>query len=352
MKLYFPLNHYDKNYRSHVFPLLKPFFKNKEFTDDERVELYGVSENEFKFTDLIKNADIIILPMSWNYYVITKQTPKAEKLIQEAKEYNKRVVIVITGDYGVAIPNFQNVLTLRTGGYRTKLNCTHYGIPVFIDDPMKRIYDTTDVLLNYNQKPIIGFCGQTNEALKNALKEIVKVSYRNLAYYIGISNQLPQQIQSTSFNRSRVLNIVKISKTLTANFIERKQYRAGVVSKEDRVKTELEFYDNILNSNYVVCIRGAGNFSVRLYETLAMGRIPVFINTDCVLPLLKDIDWKKHAVWIEFNELNKLEEKIVEFHNRFSEEEFKKLQVSNRKVWEDKLTLKGFFKSFLNTIEQ
>ena len=94
MIVFYPYNHYDKNYRAQVFPLLKPFIKNEEFTDAERIEMYGVSENEFRFTDLIKNADIVILPMSWNYYVITKQTFKAEKLIQEAKEYNKKVAII------------------------------------------------------------------------------------------------------------------------------------------------------------------------------------------------------------------------------------------------------------------
>jgi hypothetical protein len=352
MKLYCPSNHYDKKYRSHLFPLLKPFFKNKGFTDDERVKLYGVSENDFKFTDAIGQADIVILPMSWNYYLVTKQLHKVEKLIEEAEVLHKKVIIIITGDYGVAIPNFRNIIVLRTSGYRTKLNKFHCGTPVFIDDPMKRMYKTTVVEQNYAVNPVIGFCGQTNTSLSNALKELLKVIYRNILFYLKVNNQLPQHIQSTTFNRSRVLNVVKNSKTLRANFIERRKYRAGVVSKEAREKTELEFYDNMLGSNYVICIRGAGNFSVRLYETLAMGRIPVFINTDCLLPLPMDIDWSKHSVWIEFNELYKLEEKIIEFHNSFSEEEFKRLQLSNRKVWEEKLTLKGFFKSFLNTIEQ
>ncbi len=352
MKLYFPENHYDNNYRSHVFPLLKPFIKGDGFTDTERIEMYGVSEKEFCLVSTITDADYVVLPMSWNYYVETKQVHKAEILIQEAKEYNKKLVIVITGDYGVAIPNLKNAVVFRASGYRTKLNESHQGIPVFINDPLKRIYGTTEIVCNYSKKPIIGFCGQTNASRVNAAKELMKVLFRNVKFYIKLSHQLPQQIQSTTFNRSKVLKVIKKSKQLSANFIERKQYRAGVVSAPDRKTTELEFYDNMLNSNYVVCIRGAGNFSVRLYETLAMGRIPVFINTDCILPLPKDIDWTNHAVWVEFKELGNLEEKILEFHNSFSEEEFKQLQMSNRKIWEEKLTLKGFFKTFLNNIKR
>ena len=66
----------------------------------------------------------------------------------------------------------------------------------------------------------------------------------------------------------------------------------------------MEFYENMVSSDYIVCVRGGGNFSVRLYETLAMGRIPIFINTDCLLPLNKSIDWKKHVVWIEREDID------------------------------------------------
>ena len=51
---------------------------------------------------------------------------------------------------------------------------------------------------------------------------------------------------------------------------------------------------------------------------------------------------------VEFNELNSLEEKVLAFHNSMSSEAFKQLQKSNRLLWESKLTLKGFFKAYLN----
>lgn len=352
MKLFFPKNHYNSNYRSHVFPLLKPFFKNNEFTNEERINLYGVSEKEYDFVQEIKNASIVVLPMSWDYYLLTKQLHKAKDLIDKAVKYNKKVLVVTVGDYGVIVPEFKNVLVLRTSGDSINLNKNNKGIPVFINDPLKRIYNTKDVDGNYSKQPIIGFCGQTNASVTNALKESLKVGFRNLKHFIGLSTHAPQKIQSTSYNRSRVLSIVKKTVRLKANFIERKKYRAGVITNEERKKTELAFYENMRNSNYVICIRGAGNFSVRLYETLAMGRIPVFINTNCLLPLFDDIDWKKHVVWIESYETSKIEERILEFHSNLSENEFKQLQFSNRKLWEDKLTLGGFFKSFLNTIEQ
>ena len=102
-----------------------------------------------------------------------------------------------------------------------------------------------------------------------------------------------------------------------------------------------------MDSDYVVCVRGAGNFSIRFYEALAMGRIPVFINTDCALPFDDELDWKKHVVWVEFKERHKVAEKVANFHRAISEKDFIDLQLANRKLWEERLTLGGFFKEFI-----
>ena len=119
--------------------------------------------------------------------------------------------------------------------------------------------------------------------------------------------------------------------------------------KKEREST-IEFYQNIVDSDYVVCVRGAGNFSVRFYETLAMGRIPVFVNTDCLLPLSDKINWKKHVVWVEEKEIPIINKKIVDFHNSLSIKDFKELQLANRTLWLESLTLGGFFKTFFKNL--
>lgn len=70
MKLYFPSQHYNKTFRGHVFPLLKPFLKNEGFTDDARQEMYGISEKDVEFVATLAAADVAVLTMSWNYYYL------------------------------------------------------------------------------------------------------------------------------------------------------------------------------------------------------------------------------------------------------------------------------------------
>ena len=344
MKLYYPKSHYSKAHRGLLFPLLKPFIKAEGYTDAERVATYGVSEMDFEFTDILQEADLVILTMAWNYYVKTKQEGIAISFVNECAVLNKKVVAFNAGDFGVRIPYFKNLIVLRPSGYKSKFTDNEYAFPAFIADPLKKYFDTDKVFQRpYKNKAIIGFCGQANLSRLNAIKEIFKTFLRNIKCYMGFSKEEPQQLLSTSFLRASVLKALEKSEDVKTNFIFRKKYRAGVTNEKDSHKTTLEFYNNLKDSDYVVCVRGAGNFSVRFYETLAMGRIPVFINTDCALPFNKQINWKNHVVWVEHKERSQVAQKVKEFHEALSKEDFIDLQLSNRKLWEKQMTLSGFF---------
>ena len=99
-------------------------------------------------------------------------------------------------------------------------------------------------------------------------------------------------------------------------------------------------------------MRGTGNFSARLYETLAMGRIPIFINTDCILPFENVINWRNHVVWIEYDEVEQISDKIIEFHRSLSSMSFTKLQQDNRSLWEEYFKFSGFYNQFVNLLQK
>lgn len=331
-----------------MFPLLKPFIKGDSFTDAQRVEMYGVSEKDFEFTEKSEDADLVILTMAWNYYEKTKQIDMAISFVKECGVKGKKVIVLNADDFGVRVPYFENLLVVRPSGYKSKFSKNEYSLPSFIADPLKKYFDTTEIITRpFQAKPVVGFCGQANASFPNATKEILNTALRNLRFYLGLSVQEPQQLLSTSYLRASVLRRLEKSTGTTPNFILRKKYRAGVKADKDNHQTTLEFYNNLKDSDYVVCVRGAGNFSIRLYETLAMGRIPIFINTDCALPLDDKINWKRHVVWVECNECHLVVEKLIEFHKGLSEQEFIDLQLANRKLWEEKLRMGGFFKHFI-----
>lgn len=350
IRIYTAFNHYTAQNRKYLIDILKPFIgKPENYSNTQRIAEYGISNNDIEFVDNITKCDVSILPMSWNYYREHNKIHEAESFLSDSQNANKRVISWNSGDFGVHIPQYNHLTVLRQSGYRSLLPDYHIGMPVFISDPINK-YAPNNIssLRSKNTKPIIGFCGQSKGTYLKYTGDIFRTIWRNLQYYFRLSFYEPQDIYPSTLKRVRILNKIEQNPLLITNFIRRDKYRAGAQTIEERQRTTQEFYDNIYNSDYIVCVRGGGNFSVRLYETLAMGRIPILINTDCILPFENEIDWKRHVVWVEEDEINNVSDKILEFHQKHSNEEFLNLQKLNRTLWEEYLSFHSFNKRILN----
>lgn len=344
MKLFYPSNHYSPFFRKEVFPLLKPFIKKEKITDAQRQALYGISDTDFGFIDTIDDAHVVILPMTWNFYTQQNRLDEAYDLVNQAKEKGKHVWSFNSGDYGVQLPAFDNVVVFRQGGYVNNNYSGHTGFPSIISDYVRENHlEHTLINATYGEQPIVGFCGQARSSWYIACKEMTKQGLRNLRSKMKFSNFEPQEIVATSFLRASLLNQLEAAHNVDCRFIQRKKYRAGITKNKETHKTTTEFYNNILESQYILCVRGAGNFSVRFYETLMMGRIPLYVHTDGYLPLSDEVDWKSHVVWVEYKDRHKIVESLLQFHQQLDKKSLVALFASNRKLWEEKLTLSGFF---------
>ena len=346
-KIFFPKELYDPRYRGQMFPLLKPFLKNQECTDAERMDLYGISSREISFVEDPMLADVLILPMSWNHYVLSGKKDNALKFINRNSHLEKKIFIYNAGDIGYKIPHFPNTFIFRLTINRLPKEDNVIIIPPFIQDPLETFYSSRAISLRqYADKPMIGFCGFAKTSKVDATVELLKIKFQNILSLLGLRNEEPQQLLSSSFFRGKVLNILKRSSAIDTNFTVRKDYRAGIMHDNSH-RTVMEFFNNIRNSDYVLCARGSGNFSVRFYETLAMGRIPIYINTKGALPLEDEIKWKDHVVWVEKNEVHHIGKKVFDFHNKMDSGTFNDLLKNNRKLWEERLTLGSYFKTIL-----
>lgn len=345
MKIFYPKSHYDASHRGHVFPLLKAFIKNKTYTDVDRFKDYGVSDADFQIVDEPSKAEHILLTMSWWYYLNTNTLTRAIVFIEKMNTLGFKVWIHIPGDADLDIPKHLNVNILVQQGYTSKLRDDVFCYPPFIDDPLKAYFQTTTKNhREFNSKPTLGFCGYADGNLYNALKEVTKISIKNLLYRLNIKPQKPHHVRSSVYKRFQILKRLEFDKRLQSNFILRKNYRAGLIDNKVAHKSTIDFFDNINNSDYVFCYRGAGNFSIRFYQTLAMGRIPVFINTDCILPFENQIDWKNYVIWVEEENEAYISDNILDFHSGLNTETLNKQFQKNRELWETHLRLGSFFK--------
>jgi hypothetical protein len=107
-----------------------------------------------------------------------------------------------------------------------------------------------------------------------------------------------------------------------------------------------EYLENMIGSDYVLCVRGDGNWSVRFYEAMCLGRIPVVVDTDLVMPYDFLLEWRDYGVWIDRSDIANIGEHVAAFHERLSEPEFEDLQRECRGLWERYLSPVGFFRNF------
>jgi hypothetical protein len=96
------------------------------------------------------------------------------------------------------------------------------------------------------------------------------------------------------------------------NVVTRGYLRASPSTREANRRT---FTDNLLRNPYALCVRGRGNFSYRLYEVMSLGRIPLFIDTECVLPFDHLVDWPSELAWVSRDMVGKSAAILRAFHD-------------------------------------
>jgi hypothetical protein len=351
-KIYIPTINFNEVNKISIFVLTRPFFATYGWVNDvKNKEIWNLPQSICYVTS-VEEADFVLLAHPINWYYKNKKNKELSIINDECKKLNKRIYTFINNDFGIAFQEYSNIIYYRIGGFKSQLSNNNIGFPVALSDHFQRLYNLENPILRKKSlKPIIGFCGHaTNSPLKR-VKEILKcVLENNKRFFKNPLRKDWEPLFASAYERWKLLQLLQQSSVLECCFILRENYRGGAKTKEIKEKTTLEYYDNLLQTDYVLCLRGAGNFSVRFYEALMMGKIPIFVNTDCLLPLEDEIDWKKQVVWIEWKDRKNIANIVADFHQKISEEEFIQLQLSNRQIWKEKLTTSYYLNKISNAV--
>lgn len=249
-----------------------------------------------------------------------------------AKQFNKPLILIFYRDpsYKIDIPN---VIVFRTSLYKKEKGNNEFGMPAII----------TDILLNQpfqpilkSEKPSVGFRGQS-APLKLPYTAQLRLSVNEWLQKLHI----PQSIEMF-YNRGYIARRAAIKACL-----KNEQIAADITITTpfdiENKNSNLLFEQNIFNNQYSLAVSGHGNYSFRLYQILSAGRVPLFIDTDCVLPFEEFIDWKKHMVWVDEKDAKYADSILLDFHHTIHADDFIAMQVNNRKLWEQYLNYTGFF---------
>ena len=289
-------------------------------------------------------ADWFLLPMHWSYYLWNDRSnmPEAARLANLAGQHNKRLLIWFKGDLVPIIP-FDNAVVFLPGMIRSKARPNQKACPVFIDDPLPKFANGDPPYRKKQSRPSVGFCGYASSGIAKTLWSVIQCGKLNLLSHIGRYDYEAIPMIPATGKRAQALRRLERTPGLETNFIIRTKYTPPESHRpKNAIDTSREYFSNILQTDYTVCLRGYGNWSYRFYETLACGRIPIFIDTDCVLPYESDLDWRKYCVWVKDSELDHIADKVAEFHASLSPDAFVELQMACRQLWVERMTIDGF----------
>ena len=74
----------------------------------------------------------------------------------------------------------------------------------------------------------------------------------------------------------------------------------------DKINRELNYYQNMLYSKWVLCPKGIGPNSFRISESIKFNNIPIIISDKLMLPKVNNLEFSDYSITLKENELFKL----------------------------------------------
>lgn len=289
---------------------------------DDYCQLGG---NFFSPVSSLSEADVAILPFEWKPNSKT-HVALARRLAEDAENFGKRLIVFFNNDSDENIP-IENSTIFRTSFYRSTRKSNEFAVPGWSVDFLLRYFGGKLRIREKGVSPVIGYCGY------------VDYDHTNLKSKLGYALRLISGRKPTfaASLRGYIVRTLLSDKRVKMNFVFRKGF-GGYCNDGMRH----EYVKNMVEADYALVTRGAGNFSYRLYEVLSCGRIPAFIDTDCVLPFDQLIDWKKYGVWVDAKDIESIGDKLAEFHDNISDNYFRDLQCLIRQLYEKWISPVGF----------
>jgi hypothetical protein len=189
-------------------------------------------------------------------------------------------------------------------------------------------------------RPSVAFCGQAANRLGAGLAQTFR---RGAAAARDRRNPavVTPPVRGHVRLRARGLRALADHPGVDDRFVIRDRYRAGGGEAAARARAEHEFDENLRGATYALCVRGTGNFSARFVEALSFGRIPLFVDTACVLPFEDEIDWDAHLIRVDARDIATIGDSLVAAHRTGTDGQ--RSAASLRALWEDRLTQAGFY---------
>jgi len=296
------------------------------------------SEKFFELCADPAHADFLMIPH--DYFYISSDRSYVDSFVALAKKHSKTILIFDHSDLDLDIDvDIQYSIVFRVARYRHQLKPNEIIMPPIIED-----LGAQGIFIRpKGPKPVVGFCGYAGF---KTLKDRAKYALR-CALYAAKSlwdPHAPAHMPGLYFRRASMQELKK-SGAIETDFIVRSTYSGHKDSIElDPAEARGQYIANMAGSDFALCPKGDGNYSNRFYEALSLGRIPVLIDTECVLPFEDEIDYGRLIVRVPYGNIDTAAQKILERYDSLDDGAYAALQRDVRNIWTSKLSATSFFR--------
>lgn len=314
------------------FQYLSPrLFEIFQYSESGKVEISEIARDKFALADRVEDADWVLIPV----FITELVSQKGRKLIRNASEIAKRVDkpfgVFSNSDFIVDL-EVDNAYLFTPGSYRSKPY--QIDLPATLpEDPYLKWFGPNWTPIPYTVKPSVGFCGQATTQPLKAIKDLYTFGSTKFKNWLGLTLSNPGPIFLPAFQRAILLKYFEKDSRFEADFILRNKYKGGAKTKAQKSQVESDFYKNIHNNLFTVCLRGMGNYSVRFFQTLAMGRIPILIDTDCNITYQEYHQLDQLIPVVPYNKRNEVNEIVYEYFISKTPDELEVIQSKCRQIW-------------------
>jgi len=263
----------------------------------------------------------------------------ANRFVERAAAVGLRTIVILSSD-STAPVQLPNVIVFRTSLSRTTHASHEFALPAWHEDLVANYLGGRLTPKERPDVPSVGFCGltaATGPPLKRRFKMLLRRLGRPIGYRIDHNDGI--------YLRRAAMKVLSRCPAVRTQFILRSEYFGGGKNNtETMARVRREYVENLIGTDYALCTRGYGNFSFRFFEAMSVGRIPVLIDTECVLPYDFMHDYRDYCVIVPESRLREVGQAVSEFHARLSPDGYLDLQRRIREFWVRWLSPEGVFR--------
>jgi len=285
-------------------------------------------------------ARAIVLPN--NFLAVTAEAERYIKMhADEGERLGIPVFIFSLGDFTDHLRFDPRVNVFTFSAYKSRMAPNGIVMPTLTEDNG----EGGIIFRLKGEKPLVSFCGMGG--FPSPKKWLVY--YLKVGTFLLLSMAVPlarAKIVGVYWRRAAMRACVRTSLVDTL-FITRRTFSGSRKTIElDPETARREYLESIRDSDFVIAPKGDGNYSNRFLKALALGRFPILIDTDCVLPFENKIDYSKVIVRVPMNGVKNTPRYVRNFYDPLSPEEFAARQKLAREIFEKYLRQDSFFRAF------